>query len=82
MPLNPTTADAAATTYVNTMAARLHLTTAQKSAALANYKELFEQLYASLKADITITIVADSIDTTGSATNQVGPSLPIPLNPA
>lgn len=79
--LNNTTADAAATTYVNTMAARLALTPAQKAAALANYKELIRALYTALKADVTITITAGSIVTTGSAATQTGPAAPIPLNP-
>jgi hypothetical protein len=79
--LSNTTADAAAVTYVNTMATRLGLTPAQKTAALANYKELIRALYTALKADITITITAGSIVTTGSAATQTGPAAPIPLNP-
>jgi hypothetical protein len=64
------------------MAARLNLTPTQKASALANYKELFEQLYLSLKADITITILTGTIVTTGGPTTQSGPAAPIPLNPA
>ncbi len=77
MALSNTTADSAATTYVNTMATRLALTAPQKASALANYKELYRALYLALKTDITITIAAASIDTAGGP----GPSLPIALNP-
>jgi hypothetical protein len=82
MALNNTTADAAATSFVNTLATALSLSSTQKTKALANYKLLFEQLYASLKADIVITIAASSIVTSGSATTQTGPAAPIPLSPA
>lgn len=79
--LNNTTADAAATTYVNTMAARLGLTTAQKASALANYKELLRALYTALKTDVVITIPINGIATAGSAAAQVGPPAPVPLSP-
>lgn len=82
MALNNTTADAAATAFVNSLGTLLSLTAAQKTSALANYKVLMRQLYASLKADVTITILAGSIVTTGSATTQTGPASNIPLNPA
>ena len=82
MALNSTTADAAATAYVNSLATLLSLTPTQKTAALKNFKLLFEQLYTSLKTDIVITILPSSIVTTGSATTQTGPAAPIPLSPA
>lgn len=75
MPLNNTTADAVATA----IATALGVTdTVSKN----KYKQVYEILYSALKADIDIIIAAASITTTGSATTQVGPPAPIPINPA
>lgn len=41
----------------------------------------WRDIYAKLKADITIQIAAMSINTTGSASAQSGPPAPIPINP-
>ena len=74
MALNNTTADALATA----ICASLNVT---DTATITAYKNIYRQVYASLKTDIQITIAAASIVTTGSATTQTGPAAPININP-
>lgn len=75
MALNSGTADAVATA----ICVALGVT---DSISQAKYKQVYEILYAALKTDIVITILASSIVTVGSATTQTGPAAPIPLSPA
>lgn len=74
MPLSNATAD----TLSNDVCAALGVTDAD---AKAKWKSIFEKLYTALKADITVTILASSIVTTGGPATQTGPAAPIPLNP-
>lgn len=51
------------------------------TATKEKYEDVYKLVYSHLKTDITITIAALSIVTTGSAATQSGPAAPIPLNP-
>lgn len=75
MALNNAAADALAASICSAM----NITDA---ATKALYQTIYRQVYASLKTDIVITILASSIVTTGSPTTQTGPAAPIPLSPA
>lgn len=74
MPLNPTTANALG----EAIASALNVTDAD---AKAKWKAIANELYDALLADLTVTILAGSIVTTGSAATQSGPAAPIPLSP-
>lgn len=74
MALNNTTADALATA----ICAALGVTDAT---TIADYKSIYRQVYASLKADIEILITANSITTTGTSSTQQGPTSNLPLAP-
>ncbi len=75
MALNNTTADALATALCSALGV-------VDAPTIAIYKTIYRQVYASLKADITITLAALSVVTTGSAATQTGPQSPISINPA
>ncbi len=51
-------------------------------ATLDKYKQVYEILYAQLKAQILITLPAASVVTSGSASTQTGPAAPVPMTPA
>lgn len=72
MTLTNTTADAVA-------AAICFALGVSDQASLDKYKSVYRILYAALKADITATIAAASIVTTGSAATQTGPAAPVPV---
>lgn len=74
MALNNGTADALALTICTTLGIA-------DAPSIAKMKAQWRDVYAALKADITIQIAAASIVTTGSAATQTGPAAPIPLNP-
>lgn len=74
MPLSPTTAQALASNICTAL--DVNDTSTQEK-----WESIIVEIYNALKADITMTILALSIDTAGSATNQVGPSVPVPINP-
>lgn len=78
MALNNTTADAAAASIV---AALPGLTADQRSQATSYWQAFLRSLYASLKTDITITILSGAITTNGNASSQTGPPAPLPINP-
>lgn len=72
--LNDITAKAAADTICSTLGIT-------DTAAITKWENLMKDIYASLLTDIIITIAATSIATTGGATSQSGPPLPLPLHP-
>jgi len=72
MPLTPTQADALATAICSALGVT-------DTASKAKWQNIAELFYSHLVADITVTIAALSIVTTGSAATQTGPAAPLPV---
>lgn len=75
MALDNSTADALATAITTALGVTDTVT-------LNKYKQIYEIVYAHLKADIAIIIGTNAIVTAGSASTQQGPPAPVTINPA
>jgi len=74
MPLNSGTANALGAAMASAVGA-------SDQDTIDQWKAIANTLYDALLADLTVTILAGSIVTTGSAATQTGPAAPIPLSP-
>lgn len=74
MPLNASTANALGAAMATAVGA-------SDQDTIDQWKNIANALYDAIKADLTVTILAGSIATTGSAAAQSGPASPIPLSP-
>lgn len=74
MPLNASTANALGAAMATAVGA-------SDQDTIDQWKNIANALYDAIKADLTVTILAGSIATTGSAAAQSGPAAPIPLSP-
>lgn len=74
MPLNASTANALGEAMASAVGA-------SDQDTIDQWKNIANALYDAIKADLTMTIMAGSIVTTGSAATQTGPAAPIPLSP-
>ncbi len=74
MPLNASTANALGEAMASAVGA-------SDADTINQWKNIANTLYDALLTDLTVTILAGSIVTTGSAATQTGPAAPIPLSP-
>lgn len=72
MPLNNTTADILA----EQISAALGVTDAE---SIAKYKLVYRLVYEALKTDAQVIVPTGSINTTGTAAAQSGPTAPVTL---
>lgn len=72
--LNNTNADALASAICSALGVT-------DAASQTKYQEIYRLVYSHLKSDIEIILQTGTVVTTGSATTQTGPAVPVDMSP-